>query len=247
MGLALYTSHGGSLNGGTCPELTQVPIAANNYAAINMTYQAAVPQNDTPTPESIAAVAKELVNEPDPKYILLVTDGLPDTCTDPDANAANSTAARQAAANDASVKAAQAAYAQGIGLFIVGVSADIAPAHLQAMANAGMGKDPATTPPNAAKYYVAASSQAELAMQLTGIIGSVRSCVVHLGGVVDLAHASSGTVILDGVPLVYNDPNGYRLNNASELEVLGTACEKIKTDSKGLSISFPCDYITIVN
>ena len=82
MGLSLYSSNGGSA-GGTCPQLTPVPIALNNYNAIDAVYKPAVPAHDTPTGPSIDAVVKVLAGEPDPKYILLVTDGLPDTCADP--------------------------------------------------------------------------------------------------------------------------------------------------------------------
>jgi hypothetical protein len=242
MGLAMYTSNHGTA-GGACPMLTQVPINLNNYTAINDVYQMSKPLGDTPTGESIAAVAQELANEPDPKYILLVTDGLPDTCADPDAG---NTTARQNAANDSTVKAAQAAHAQGIDLFIMGVSSDIAPSHLQAMANAGAGIDPATTGTAAAKYYVASDNQASLAQQLSGIIGSTRTCVFHLQGTVDTAHASEGIVTLGGASLGYNDANGYRLNNASELEILGTACDKIKNANTELVVRFPCDAVLII-
>jgi hypothetical protein len=242
MGLAMYTSNHGSA-GGACPMLTQVGINLNNYAAINGVYQMSKPLGDTPTGESIAAVAQELTNEPDPKYILLVTDGLPDTCADPDAS--NSTM-RQNAANDATVKAAQAAYAQGIHLFIMGVSSDIAPSHLQAMANAGAGLDPATAGTAAAKYFVASDNQTDLAAQLSGIIGSTRTCTFHLQGTVDTAHAGEGIVTLGGAPLGYNDSNGFRLNNPSELEILGTACDKIKNDNTELVVRFPCDVVRII-
>jgi len=242
MGLAMYTSNHGS-DGGACPMLTQVGINLDNYNAINRVYQMSKPLGDTPTGESIAAVAQELASQPDPKYILLVTDGLPDTCADPDAS--NSTA-RQNAANDATVKAAQAAFAQGIRLFMMGVSSDIAPSHLQAMANAGAGLDPATTGSAAASYYVASDNQADLATQLSGIIGSTRTCTFHLQGTVDTAHAGEGIVTLGGAPLRYNDPNGFRLNNPSELEILGTACDTIKNDNTELVVRFPCDAVQII-
>jgi hypothetical protein len=240
MGLALYSSNNGNA-GGMCPMLTQVPIALNNYNAIEAVYGAAKPDHDTPTGASIAATVQILAKEPDPKYILLVTDGLPDTCEDANPGAG----APQMMANDFTVKAAQAAKAAGVGLFIMGVSADIAADHLQAMANAGAGLDPATTGAMAAKYYVAADNEAALTMQLTGILGSVRTCVFKLGGSVQMGHEADGNVSLDGMQLMYNDPNGYRLNSASEIEILGTACDKIKSNSKGLSISFACDAFDI--
>jgi len=241
MGLSLYSWSNGQ---GTCPHLTNVPIAINNYAAINAVYARANAEDNTPTGASIDAAVQALANEPDPKYILLVTDGLPDTCEDPDANGGGPTSPRQLAANARTVSATQAAYKAGVGVFVMGVSSDIAPAHLQEVANAGAGKDPRATGAAAAKYYVASDSQAELAMQLGGILGSVRSCTFHLQGVVDLTRALEGIVTLDGVQLAYNDPNGYRLNGPSDLEITGAACEKIKLDGMGLSVSFPCGVVT---
>jgi hypothetical protein len=242
MGLAMYTSNHGTA-GGTCPMLTQVGINANNYSAIDAVYQMSKPLGDTPTGESISAVAQELAGQPDPKYILLVTDGLPDTCADPDAG---NSPARQNAANASTVKAAQAAHAQGIGLFVMGVSSDIAPSHLQAMANAGAGLDPATAPPAAAKYYVASDNQTDLAAQLSGIIGSTRTCTFHLQGTVDTGHAGEGIVTLGGATLGYNDPNGFRLNGPSDLEILGTACNKIKNENTELVVRFPCDVVHLI-
>jgi hypothetical protein len=243
-GLALYTSHGGNA-GGMCPILQNVPIALNNYNAIKAVYDAAVPDKDTPTGPSIDAVMPGLLAfaEPGPKYILLVSDGLPDTCEDANPGGAQ---ARQAA-NARTVASAQAAYMQGVGLFEMGVSADIALDHLQQMANAGAGLDPNTQPPQAAKFWVASSNQADLAAQLSSIVGNVRSCVFALRGTVTPDAAQSGIVRLDGQALPYNDPNGWRLNGPSQLEVLGTSCDKIKNDSKSLSISFPCNAFTPIN
>jgi hypothetical protein len=241
MGLALYSSNNGTANGDMCPQLTQVPIALNNFNAIEAVYGMSKPDHDTPTGASIDEAVKILAKEPDPKYILLVTDGLPDTCE----NANPGGGAEQMAANTRTVQSAQAAFMAGVKLFIMGVSADIAQDHLQQMANAGAGLDPATMGAMAAKYYVAADNQAALAMQLAGILGSVRNCIFHLGGTVQSGREADGVVTLDGTRLMLNDPNGFRLNNGSEIEVLGTACEKIKSDSKGLSLSFPCDAIDI--
>ena len=169
-----YSSQHGSGPGKVCPILTPqpaMPLALNNYNAINAVYQVSEPNKDTPTPESIRAATAELAafKEPGPKYILLVTDGLPDTCEDPDANAVDAAPARQVVANQASVKATQDAYAQGVGLIIMGVSNDIAPDHLQQMANAGAGKPPETTGAGAAAYYVAQSDQSALAKTLSSI------------------------------------------------------------------------------
>jgi hypothetical protein len=235
-GLTTYTSHNG---GASCPILTRVPIALDNYDAIDLAYQAAKPDTDTPTGAAVRATTTDLLAfvEPGAKYILLVTDGQPDTCDDPNPG----DTAAQDKANQFTVQAAQDATQQGIGLFIVGVGSDIAPNHLQAMANAGVGLDPAAQPPSAAKYWVASDTQADLAGQIGSIVGNVRTCKFTLHGTVTSGYESQGVVVLDGVPLVYKDANGWKLDTPSQLEVLGTACDKIKSTSQQIAIHFPCE------
>ena len=77
-GLTLYTYTGGP----TCPSLVTVPPALNNLTAISVAYTAAVPEADTPTGESIDSVVQDLTayTEPGPKFIIVATDGEPDTC-----------------------------------------------------------------------------------------------------------------------------------------------------------------------
>lgn len=138
--------------GATCPNLQTVPIALDNADAISAAYAAAgvLPTNyykwDTPTAESVRAVTQQLVDfaEPGPKYILLVTDGNPDRCTEADPQCGQ----------DDAIAAVQAAFAAGITTFVVGIG-DVAtavanpdqagcwgrcgPLHLQDLANAGTG------------------------------------------------------------------------------------------------------------
>jgi hypothetical protein len=235
-GLTLYTG------GDTCPELNEVPIALNNYGAIDAEYGSAGPGGDTPTAESIAAAAATLgsFSEPGPKYILLVTDGLPDTCANPDAHDAQSQAG--------SVAAARAAYADGISLIPMGLSDDIAtqgagPGHLQDLANAGAGL-PAGGPNNA-PYYVASDDPAQLSAQFGSIVGGIRTCFFDLRATIEPAQAGLGTVTLDGDELVYEDPNGWRLSNPQQVEILGTACDRILSSADRLSIVFPCGTVSI--
>lgn len=56
---------------------------------------------------------------------------------------------------------------------------------------------------------------------------------------------SEGSVSLDGAPLGYNDPDGWRLNGSSELEILGDACDAIKEGQHEISASFPCDAVVL--
>lgn len=230
LGLTLYTSHGGSA-GGTCPELTTVPPAIANYDAINAVYGPAVPQQDTPTGDSLYVVTDELEQlavEGD-KIIVLATDGEPDSCADPNGNA-----------GPEAVAAAQATYASGISLYVIGVGDAVGAAHLQEMANAGVGQPSGGTAP----FWQAFDAQG-LVDAFQAIVTAPHSCVFTLNGEVLAGMESQGTVMLDGSPLGYNDPNGWQLNNASELEILGDACDAIQEGDHELTATFPCDAVVL--
>jgi hypothetical protein len=49
-------------------------------------------------------------------------------------------------------------------------------------------------------------------------------------------------VTINGMPVTFGDPNGWRLNNPSEVEFLGSACDLIKMNDGQVSIGikFPC-------
>ncbi len=134
----------------TCPLLQTVTPKMMNFTDINTQYAAAgvTPTGDykweTPTGASVAKVAADLAAfvpvPPGPKFMLLVTDGNPDTCQvrDPQCGA------------DESIKAVQDAYAMGIGTFVIGIGEILTNNagcvgrcgldHLQDLANAGSGQ-----------------------------------------------------------------------------------------------------------
>lgn len=240
-GLMLYTSDDG-FAGGACPMLEEVPLRLGNYVRIQNVYGSAVPADggDTPTAEAIEAATTALTGftEPGPKYVLLVTDGLPDNCEDADAHNAQSQAM--------SVAAAAAAASAGITLIPMGLSDDIAtqgagPGHLQDLANAGAGMTRGN-----AKYYVASDDPDELAQQFQQIIGNVRTCLFDLTGTVDPDQAHLGRVVLDGQPLDLDDPNGWTLKTPRQIEVLGDACDQIQSSASRLTVTFPCDSDAVV-
>jgi hypothetical protein len=257
-----FTSYTG-VQGMMCPELTTVvPSAARNFSAIKAAYDAIErpeQKSETPTSLAIGEIAKVLQSEPPntPKYIVLVTDGEPDFCDDP-----NVTCSR-----DAVVGAVQAAYAQQIGTFIFGVSGDVAAEHLSDVANAGTGQPVADRAmavqyqcPNRAGTYAATSGdapffepdvadRAALVTALSRTIAGVRSCVFDLQGKVkiDLALADQGVVEVDGARVPYGGDHGYRMNGETQLELLGDACERLKLpQTERVSIDFPCAAIDLL-
>lgn len=231
-GLALYTSHDGTRGGATCPLLTQVPIALNNFSAIDAVYSPEEPDGDTPTGDSITAVTATLAafTEPGPKVIVLATDGEPDTCAVPNPQTGQPQA----------IAAAQASFSQGIKTFIIGVGDEVGAAHLQDMANAGAGLPVGGA--TDADFYSALNEQA-LIDAFSTIIDGVRSCTITLDGTVAEADAGSGRVTLDGQTLVINDPNGWTFHAPDGIELLGTSCAAIQSGDHTLSVTFPCDTV----
>jgi hypothetical protein len=207
---------------------TEVSTALGNFAAMKAVYDAAGPLGETPTGESITKVAGSLaaVTDPGPKYIILATDGEPDTCAQPNPQNGQPQA----------VAAAQAAHAQGIGTFIIAVGNQVSAGHQQDMANAGAGQQ------QGAPYWTALDP-AGLVDAFDTIINGVRSCVFTVNGQIDPAKAALGNVVLDGQGLTYDDPNGWKLNSPTEIELVGAACDAIQSGEHEISATFPCDAV----
>lgn len=236
-GLAMYTSHQG-FQGGACPIL-RPPLAATlrGYDAIARALNAAEPDGDTPTAESVTAATRLLrTTAPDEqagiRALVLATDGEPDTCTQPNP----STRDERDAARAQSVAAVRAAFGAGVRTYVVSVGTDVAESHLRDLANAGAGT---TT----ARFYRASNPDA-LTAAFREIANGTRSCVFRLNGRVDAAQASAGEVRLDGVALGYGGADGWRLRSAQEIELRGAACTRVQTTASVLSARFPCGVVT---
>jgi von Willebrand factor type A domain len=237
VGLMMYTSFDGFASDQGCPVITRVDAQIGNADRLRLAYSAEepAPRGDTPTGESIDAAALQLgrVQGTAPKYILLLTDGAPDTCAQPDPQWGLPQA----------IEAAQRAVAQGIRVYTVGVSEEINGADLQALANAGAGKDPDLVyerDPGAEQPLFARTDPQQLADQLKGIIGDVRSCSVDLGTTVDSARGLAGRLVLDGQTLLNDARNGWTFVDERTVLIHGAACEKILGDGERLEVRFPC-------
>jgi von Willebrand factor type A domain-containing protein len=239
-GMALYTSDNGfgpdKAAPHQCPILTNVDIALGNFASMAsvLSDPANKPFDDTPTAESLAAVAAQLAafDAEGPKSIILATDGDPDTCADPDANNKDTSKAL-------SVAAVTAAREQGISTYVISVGDEATASHLKALAVAGAGGD------TKAEAYTALDTAA-LENAFNQIIGSVRPCDFKLDGTVEAEDASRGSVLIDGEALAFGDANGWVMPDESTVRLQGQACEAVQGDASGISMSFPCDAIQII-
>jgi hypothetical protein len=135
----------------------------------------------------------------------------------------------------------QRAYDLGIRTFVLSVGNEIGEQHLQDLANAGAG-----LPPDGAEdaVFYTASDAGELRAAFEDILGRARSCLLTLAGSLDLAEASQGHVVLNGVELDYDDPNGWRTIDEHTIELVGAACDTfLAADELDLSAAFPCGAV----
>jgi len=216
-----------------CPTLAKVPRALNNASAIQTLIDGVSPGGTTPTAKSIDAVVADFAANPPPSgsppVIVLATDGEPNSCTSSTTN------------TGPSITAAQNAYNAGIRLYILGL-AGLNTTFLQDMANAGVGVQ-AGQPD--APYYTANDPQS-LTDAFNAIIGGVLSCDLSItGGQIDTTQASSGTVVLNGVTLVYG--TDWILVNGTTIELVGQACDTLKSSANPMvDATFPCGAVVVV-
>ena len=232
-GLALYSSMEGNF-GGECPMITEVQPAFGNHATLAATFAAASPLDETPTGESLDEVAEQLALFPEegPKIILLATDGDPDTCAVPNPQMGQ----------PESIAAAQAAFDMGIRTFVISVGDDVADAHLQELANAGVGLPPQG--PDNAPFYKTLNAD-ELVSAFEAVTSGFIGCEFTLEGIVDLDLVCEGEVLLDGEPLVCNED--WVLLDESTLQILGEACATLADgELHTLDASWPCGAVEIL-
>jgi len=228
-GVAMYTD---DVEVAGCPDLATVPASLDNVAAIQLEYDWNAPSGNTPTGDTVASVLASIdtlvPSRADPTFLVLATDGEPGTCED----GTDVVAGRQR-----SVDAVTAAYAAGIPTYVISVGTDVAASHLQDVANAGAGH--VTGGPDA-PFYVA-TDVSELRDALWTVVGSTVSCTVELVGRIDPGAACRGTLALDGEVLTCDVD--WHAVDATHVELLGTACDRLRRSAGALTGSFPCDVV----
>ena len=282
-GFASYKSVTRPAGAAMCPLLVSTDLKIDNYETIQTQYAAAgvTPTTDfkweTPTGASVAAVAKTLSEfQPEPagpKFLLLVTDGDPDTCAVRDPQCGQ----------DDSIKAVQDAYAAGIGTFVIGIgdiltstngSMRVGKDHLQDIANAGKGlpvaansleysysacvKDTGLTAtyateaetPGTAPYYTVSAAdpttaQTQIADAIIASLEQTRSCTFNMDAQVN-GDASLGTLTLDGNSLPFGDADGWSLGtDLISVTLNGSACDTWKTKGGKVNVVFPCKLVPV--
>ena len=255
-GLTTYTSSNGDANP-PCPRLPvagdpfagtpRVDFGLNNGSVIGdlSVYPSSYPNDaggDTPTGDSIDALVSIMQADPPPAegptIIVLATDGEPDTC-----EVANPQTGQAEA-----VAAAQNAFSAGYQTFVLSVGNDVSDAHLQEVANVGVGKS-ASESGNPAPFWKATTPQG-LEDAFHQIISDSISCEILINkpfnaDTLDQA-CNEGDVRLNGVPL--DCPSDWQVRNEppyNVIELLGSACDTLKSGEVTFTAEFPCGTIIV--
>jgi len=90
------------------------------------------------------------------------------------------------------------------------------------------------------------ANEAALTDQVGSVVSGIKSCVFDLGGQisVDLTQLNRASVSLEGQRVPLSMANGWRMNDDSQLELVGDACIAWR-DPKNTHIefNFPCDIL----
>ena len=217
-GATLYNSLNGNAGGG-CALMTNVPPALDNAGAIRDLIDGGSPAADTPTAEAVDAISAALVPAAvgSRRFIVLATDGDPDTCVDPDAHTLESKVLAE--------NAVDRAWARGVTTLVLSVGNDITREHLRRTANLGAG-EPVYT--GDAPYYLA-HNPGELISELDALLAeTLPTCSYTFLQILDMADAPAAEITLAGDDLAYG--TDWRWVDTHTIELIGPACDRALED-----------------
>jgi hypothetical protein len=225
-------------SGNSCAAgVVDVPIKPLNASTVMAAYQARTPNSNsnTPTKASIDAAVAYLKQStsPNPKYIVLATDGEPNCGSGTSSDVTTQTIA------DA-VSAIETAKAAGISVFVVGISTagTTASGTLDKMAVAG-GQALSTSP----RYYSVNTSD-ELVTAMSSISGQIATCTFTMTA----APPDPGNVVVQfsdgsraGRDTSKADGWDYIDGTYKKIQLFGPPCDKVMNGTlKDVKILFGC-------
>lgn len=222
--------------GGECPVPGDViPHALNNYDAIDSALPAESPGRRTPTGAALDAVCRALPGISDegtrPQYVVLATDGQPNSCE----GAFNMNQPDYQSVIDAANRCCD----NGVTLYVVSLASATGEfqAHLQEVADIGM-----CNQDDSATVYSPQSPQ-QLSDDLGELIGGALNCDVMLNGDVAKGKECEGSEVRLGDQLLEcNDEDGWILVEPNLIRLQGDACETFKNDPNAqVTAEFPCE------
>ncbi len=217
----------------SCPSVDEITPQLDAADELEALLDGSGPAGDTPTGEALRVATQTLQDDPweGDKFLLLATDGEPDTCALPDPQSDEEIAAARAEA----VSAVDEAFALGIRTFVVSVGDQISEEHLQDLANAGQGSKGAPDEP-----FYPALDEDSLVEAFDEIVSGLRSCALDLPSELMPELASSCEVTVNAQPYPFDDPDGWRQVDATQIELQGAACDAIQAGVVSIELSCTC-------
>jgi hypothetical protein len=212
----------------------EVPVAPSNASAIMAAIAAASPGSSTPTRSAEKAGLAYLkgLADPNPKYLLLATDGMPN-CNPlvPDNMMADDSAGAEQAVADA--------LTAGVPTFVVGIGDTMAEQTLNALAQAG-GKPQA----GASTSFYQVGDTAELVTALGKILGTIP-CTFDLGPPPNQWYTADAVSVTANGSVVPHDPthaNGWDFVPATtNISIYGPTCDAVMSGTiTDVTIGFRC-------
>jgi hypothetical protein len=234
-GLMFFGAVGGGGNN-TCNVGTNADVApaAMNAARITTAINGTAPGSSTPTALAIKNASTYLkgLNDGNPKFILLATDGIP-TCGKLACPAGSGSTGMQCDDANAIASVMTAHDTDGIPTFVVGIATSGADATMSAMAVAGgyprMGAD---------KPYYPVANATELKAALDAITSMVGSCFFGISAIDPKMMKISG-VNVDDKPINMTD---FTVVGTTGVQLVGQACQDYM-DGKFTKVEVQVDCI----
>jgi hypothetical protein len=230
-GLMMFPSSAAGGGNACVPATPNVAIKAGNNQLIADTLTGTTPNGNTPTAAAMNSAVKYLngLTDGSAKYIVLATDGEPNSCGSSQDDSAGAVAAVTAAA------------AAGINTFVVGIGTAMgAQSTLNNMAKAGKQVNPQG---NGVSYYPV-TSQGALETVLGTITGQIVSCSYALQAAP--ANPDLVSIVADGMT-ISRDPthmNGWDFGPGDKSVVFyGAACTGLQ-GAKMIGAVYGCPPIT---
>ena len=220
-----------------------VPLGPMNSQAISTAFAANQPATGNPIETAIndAATYMRTLADPNPKYLLLVTDGLPN-CMPGD----TSTTADDSLGAEAAVLNARMA---GVPTFVVGLAtssdATVTATLDQLALNGGEAQAGGTS------SYFAATDSASLEQALTAIVGAAASCTLPLVDVpLNLTNVAVSATDGSGnnVKIRQDSSDGWTFTDSREVAIVlnGATCANLRSGAyTNFQFVYACDGVVI--
>ena len=214
-----------------------VPVAPNSAAMISSVLDNTTPFGGTPTSETLdqilatyGAADPSPDAKPHPKFVLLVTDGLP-TCpagsgsqtTQPDIDASNS--------------AIEALATQGVRTYVIGYDTSGSENERLATVLDGFAQRGGTGDMS----HRSVEDEQSLLDELTRITFAIASCSFELNSAPD--RADHVLVRLDGEQVNLDEPNGFALVGDQTVELRGQSCTRYREGNHVLDAQVLCEVV----